>query len=161
MKTHVGFALLLLPVLLGTEMGHGQSLREIFLRQLGNGIWWDSLSDDSKGTFVDGYITAMNRINFFTHSECMDNVKDTKPSDAEFMTKVKASMNLCAIAELFDFNVDKRKLESGIDEFYKDSLNTRIPIDYAMEYVRDKLKGKKSEKELADELTDWRKVVNK
>jgi hypothetical protein len=30
-------------------------------RALGNGQWWMSLSAKAKGTFVDGYKTAMNR----------------------------------------------------------------------------------------------------
>ncbi len=158
MKSRASFAFLLFLVLLGTGMAHAQSADGNILRLLSNGEWWTGLSADTKVNFVDGYSTAMTRVNHVTHSLCVNNAKNA-PTGGQL--NATAAMDLCFIAESFDFNLDRRNLVNGIDEFYKDSRNTRIPIDSAIEYVRDKLKGKKSAKELEDELTRWRSIVNK
>ncbi len=54
-------------------------------------------------------------------------------------------------------DVDKRKLVSGMDEFYKDPQNLLMPIELALQFSRDTLKGKRSAKELDDELKEWRR----
>jgi hypothetical protein len=52
-------------------------------------------------------------------------------------------MNLCRIGALFDFEFEERDLRAGIDEFYKDSQNVPVPIDSALQHVRDILKAKR------------------
>ena len=69
-------------------------------------------------------------------------------------------MNLRVLAEFFDYGVGVQKLSDGLDEFYKDSENTRIPVQFAIQYVRDQLNGKRAPREL-NELADWRKIINK
>ena len=60
-----------------------------------------------------------------------------------------------------DFCVQGREAtEAELDEFYKEPLNVRIPAQYAMEYVRDEMVGKKTAGQLLDELNDWRKIMN-
>jgi hypothetical protein len=145
-------------VLLGTGMMYGQSADGNILRQLSNGEWWTGLPAHAKVNFVEGYTAAMTRANQVTHSLCTNNAKNA-PTDGQL--NATPAMDLCVIAESFDFNLDRHNLVHGIDEFYKDSRNTRIPIDSAIEYVRDKLRSKKSAKELEDELTRWRNIVNK
>jgi hypothetical protein len=125
MKTRFCFALLLL-LLLGTGTERAQSTNA------GNGVWWDSLSADSKSRFVDGYVAAMRRVNDFLHRDCIDRKNGAK-SGADANALLSEAINLCALAELFDFNVDVRKLADGADDFYKDSKNTRLPIDSALE----------------------------
>jgi hypothetical protein len=68
---------------------------------------------------------------------------------------------LCLVAETFDFGLDAKKLQSGLDDFYADPVNTRITIALAMQHVRDRLKGKRSSYELDQELSEWRKIVNR
>ena len=129
------------------------------LRILGNGAWWTNLPDESKDTFVDGYVTAMSRVHDMFARLCADGMKTLKPG-AQFDADMKAALNECTDAEFFDFGIDERldrqKVKNGIDEFYKDSQNTRISIDFAMEYVKDVLKGKKAPRELEDQLKGWR-----
>ena len=49
-----------------------------------------------------------------------------------------------------DFCVQGREAtEAELDEFYKEPLNVRIPAQYAMEYVRDEIVGKKYGKTIA------------
>ena len=134
------------------------------LRLFGNGAWWTNLPDDVKDTFVDGYITAMAHVNFIVAHECADARNNLKPGP-KFDADMQTAMALCATAEWWDFSVDERldrqKVKNGIDAFYKDPQNTRITIDYAVEYTRDELKGRMSPRQLEDELKEWRQLVNK
>jgi hypothetical protein len=113
-----------------------------FLRLAGNGVWWASLADDTKDTFIDGYVTAMIRVNHMVAAQCADGMKNLHPG-AQFDAEMTTAMALCVTAEFFDFSIDERldrqKVRNGVDDFYKDSQNSRIPIDYAMAYVKDTL----------------------
>jgi|SRR5579864_240362 len=130
-----------------------------FIKAFGNyGGWWAALSDDAKDNFIDGYRTAMNKAQFMTHGECMEETNAIKPG-ADFDARMKEVVILCTLAQEFDFKVDK-PMKSGLDDFYKDPLNTRIPDFMAMAYVRDELQGKKTAGQLLDELNDWRKITN-
>src|SRR6202790_4075809 len=138
MKTRGGFALFLLLVLVGTGMG--QEKKETssgnLLRLAGNGVWWDSLADGTKWTFADGYTTAMARANSFVGGECKERKNGLAPGSG-FDAEMKAAIASCMTAEIFNFNVERPKLLSGIDDFYSDSQNLRIPIDFAMQHVRE------------------------
>ena len=160
---------LLLTVMFGMGVAQGQTPSaqppakaepNPFLRILGNGVWWASLPNDAKDTFLDGYVTGMGRAYLYTNGECMQDKDKLKPGP-QFDAELKSVLNLCILANLFDFDVDRRQLLTGLDEFYRDSQNTRIPVTFALEYTRDKLKGKKSAQELDDNLREWRRAVNK
>lgn len=148
-----------LPVKAALPAAASSSVSNPFLRVFGNGQWWSTLSDDAKDTFVDGYTTGMAHAYLYTHGFCVDHAHELKPGP-QFETQINAAMNLCLLAETFDFDVDGRKLVSGIAEFYKDPQNILIPIQYALGFVRDKLKGKKSAKEMGDELKEWRRNLS-
>lgn len=161
MRIRIGMVLILMGTF-GTAMAHEQSTTpNPFLRLVGNGQWWTSIPSETKENFVDGYTTAMERVNHVSQSLCKQNVNDAKPGDPHFDAKFQGAMNLCLVAETFDFALDAKKLQSGVDDFYADSANTRITITLAMQYVRDRLKGKRSAYELDQELSEWRKIVNR
>lgn len=166
MTNHRIFALLL-AITLGVALGQVPSTQSPtkavanpLLRILGNGVWWTSIPDDSKDTFVDGYVTGMGRAYFYTHGVCVQDKNKLKPGP-QFDAEMTAVLNECVLAESFDFDVDRRQLSTGVDEFYKDSRNMRIPVTLALEHTRDRLKGKKSAEELDDDLRTWRNAVNK
>ena len=73
MKTRFYFALLFL-LLLGTGTGSAQSTNA------GNGVWWDSLSADSKSHFVEGYIAAMRRVNHVLHKKPLSRPRHSRRS---------------------------------------------------------------------------------
>jgi hypothetical protein len=163
LTNHRIFALLLTATLgVGVALGQATTAQPSkaapnpFLRLAGNGVWWTSLAVDTKDTFVDGYVTAMSRVHDMLAAQC---AKGMQESDG------KAAMAFCVNADFFDFGnderLDRQKVRNGIDDFYKESLNTRIPIDYAMAYVKDTLKGKTTPRELEDQLIRWRSLVNK
>jgi len=89
------------------------------------------------------------------------NSKELTPGP-KFDSQMSAILNLSALAERYNFDdVDKVKLLSGIDEFYKEPLNRRITTDFAFLHVRDTLSGKVAPKDLEKELAEWRAIVNK
>jgi len=132
-----------------------------WLRVLNNGAWWDTLSPDSKWHFVDGYVSAMTSVRQMLLGLVKQNSKELTPGP-KFDSQMSAILNLSALAERYNFDdVDKVKLLSGIDEFYKEPLNRRITTDFAFLHVRDTLSGKVAPKDLEKELAEWRAIVNK
>jgi hypothetical protein len=56
---------------------------------------------------------------------------------------IVSSMTLCKIASSFDFDFDRKELREGVDGFSKDSTNLAIPIDVALQRVREALAAKR------------------
>ncbi len=57
--------------------------------------------------------------------------------------EVMQSWNLCVLGGSFDFGFEQRDLRNGVDEFYKDAQNSNVPIDVALQHVRDILEGRR------------------
>ena len=172
MTNHRVFALLLV-VTLGVSIALCQTTTaqppakaapNPFLRLAGNGVWWASIPDDTKDTFVDGYLTAMARVNHMIAAQCANDMQNLHPGP-QFEAEWKTATALCVNANFFDFSFDDRlnqqKVRSGLDDFYKDAQNIHIPIDFAMMYVKDVLKGKTAPRELEDQLKGWRSTMSK
>ncbi len=131
-----------------------------WFKAVGNyGGWWNNLTEAEKDAFIDGFTTAMARANSVAVGVSEAIMKEVKPGAANFNEKVYEVMDLRILGQTFDFNLDK-PLKPRLDEFYKDPLNVRIPVQLAMDYVRDAMSGKKTAGQLLDELNDWRKIVN-
>ncbi len=129
-------------------------------KALGNyGGWWNNITEVEKDAFIDGFTTAMARANSVAVGVSEATMKEVKPGAANFNDKFYEVMDLRIIGQTFNFNLDK-PLKPRLDEFYKDPLNVRIPVQLAMDYVRDEMSGKKTAGQLLDELNDWRKIVN-
>lgn len=164
----ISFALLLPLTVMGMgTIGQEQPKRpypwEAAAARLGGdyGHWWTIMPDDAKKNFVDGYATAMFRVNFMTHSLGMDRANNAKPGSPEFQPAINCAMDLGFLAKEFDFQVDQRKLVNELDAFYGDPRNVRILIDDAFDYVRAKLKGDTSPSALEEKLTRLQQQVNK
>jgi hypothetical protein len=124
-----------------------------------NDGWWNYISEAEKDAFIDGYTTAMSRANSLTVAMCQSKMKEAQPGATSFNEKFYGGMDLCYVGQTFAFKVEK-PLKPQLDEFYKEPLNVRIPAQYAMEYVRDEIVGKKTAGQLLDELNDWREIMN-
>jgi hypothetical protein len=132
----------------------------ILFKAFGNyGGWWNRISEVEKDNFLDGYLTAMGRANSVTVAMCKSIAKEAQPGAVNFNEKFYGGLDLCAVGATFAFSPDK-PLKPRLDEFYKEPLNTRIPVQYALEHIRDELAGKKTAGQLLDELNDWRKILN-
>jgi hypothetical protein len=123
------------------------------------GGWWNRISEAEKDAFINGFMTAMARVNSVAVGVSEATMKEAKPGAANFNEKLYQAMDLRMLGKTFDFKLDK-PLKPRLDEFYKDPLNVRIPVQYAMDYVRDEIAGKKTAGQLLDELNEWRKILN-
>ena len=111
--------------------------------------WWAGLSGDAKNTFLDGYTAAMSRVSTRLFTECADKMKKFQSkimSDPRAVVpegEVTQSWNLCVLGGSFDFGFEQRDLRNGVDEFYKDAQDSHVPIDVALQHVRDVLESKR------------------
>ena len=148
MKVHMGVALMVL-VLAGTA--HGQEKER-------NGYWWTNHSQDFKLGFVMGFAVAMTDNADVAWLRCIE----AKPGGAEkaSVEELKACMKTPERVMLSYGGLRPDQLVDGVDEFYKDFRNKNILIEVTMRYVKDELRGM-TDKELQDELADFRKTANK
>jgi hypothetical protein len=123
------------------------------------GGWWNRISETEKDSFLDGYMTAMRHANSVAVSTGNSFVQEAQPGAADYNQKFYGGMYLVTVGETFAYSADK-PLKPKLDEFYKESLNARIPVQLALEHIRDEMSGKKTAGQLVDELNGWRKVVN-
>ena len=130
----------------------------VVMKLLGDyGGWWKALSDESRDNFVDGYTAAMQNVQVTMRNECMKNAKNAEPGP-EFNAKLQDSLNLCVLSKAFDYKSDL-SLRTGLDRFYRNPLNTGIPPEYALEYLRDEIQHNKTADQLRNELNEWRKTM--
>lgn len=91
----------------------------------------------------------MSRVNAKLFTGCADEMKKiqsrviSNPRAAIPEGDVTQSWNLCVLATSFDFGFEQRDMRNGVDEFYKDAQNSNVPIDVALQYVRDLLESKR------------------
>lgn len=113
--------------------------------------WWAGLSGDAKNTFLDGYTAAMSRVSSTLLTDCADKMKrfqsvimsDPRAGAPVPKGDVMQSWNLCVLGGSFDFGFELQDLRNGVDEFYKEAQNSHIPIDVALQHVRDILEGRR------------------
>ncbi len=123
------------------------------------GGWWNLISETEKDSFLDGYMTAMERANSVAVSMGNSFVQEAQPGAADYNQKFYGGMYLRMVGQTFAYSADE-PLKPKLDEFYKEPLNARIPVQLALEHIRDEMSGKKTAGELLDELNGWRKIVN-
>jgi hypothetical protein len=87
-------------------------------------------------------MTAMTRASSTLANECADGIKRITPDGAPDAV-IKQIWKLCEIGGSFDFEFEQRDLRSGLDDFYKDSQNTSLLIDIALQRVGDILRSKR------------------
>jgi len=107
--------------------------------EMGTGKWWVRLSDEARNRFIERYTKAMDHVMSDLVTACAEEVKSLPRNGIDDVDAI-SSMTLCKISSSFDFNFGTHKeLREGIDEFYKDSANLTVPIDIALQRVRDAL----------------------
>jgi len=95
----------------------------------------------------------MSHVNNTLFTECADKMKKITSKitpDGRVIPIVPAPdapvlqiWNLCVLAGSFDFGFEQRDLRNGVDEFYKGTQNSHVPIDAALQQVRDILQSKR------------------
>jgi len=123
------------------------------------GGWWNRISEAEKDSFLDGFTTAMQRANSVTVSMGESFVKEARPGAPDYDQKFYGGMFLRTVGATFEYSGDK-PLKPRLDDFYRDPLNVRIPVQFALEHIRDEMSGKKTAGQLLDELNGWRKILS-
>jgi hypothetical protein len=131
-----------------------------WLRFANNGARWNTLSQESKSDFVDGYVSAMATVRQYLLALLKEETK-ALTAKGDFNSHVGTITYLSSLAERYDFTVDQTKLIAGVDVFYKDSQNKFIKTEFAFQYVRDTLNGKVAPRDLEKQLNEWRETFNK
>ena len=114
--------------------------------EMGTGKWWVKLSDEDRDKFIERYAEAMNRVSSNLFTDCADGMKSWTPNHAwkngVREVDIMSNMILCKIGSSFDFNFDRKEIREAVDEFYKDSTNLTVPVDVALQRVRETLATK-------------------
>ena len=135
--------------------------RNPFMRLANNGAWWDTLSQDSKADFVDGYVSAMANVNHFIGALIKKDTESLTPGP-KFDGQMNEILGLSVLAERYEYQeVGRTKLLAGMDTFYEEPLNKLLPIEFAFAWERDTLNGKVAPRDLQKQLDEWRAIVNK
>jgi hypothetical protein len=132
-----------------------------FARLAGNvGGWWSFLSENEKAAFLTGYQAAM-RQGYSQNRALCKVVKDgVKPSSDQqaFTNQVVTVVGICDAAN--DFYGFEKITTKDFDDFYSDRVNQFILLEWAMDYLRDKASGRKTEGQLLDALKAEQKDVH-
>jgi len=123
-----------------------------------DGYWWSSMTQSFKLGWVQGWAQAMDSAFSAAMGTCLGNIpmyqKQFPNTDRKELVQ-----KFCLENSSYDFDgIAMGQFADGIDTFYKDFRNKQIEIEWAIQYVRDEVKGK-SAQELETEITLWRKCT--
>ena len=121
-----------------------------------DGLWWSRLSPDFKLGWVSGYAQAMDQGYSFYVGSCVGNLPMYQKQFPDVDAK-KLLQTMCFSNTSYDFDgITMGQFVEGVDTFFKDYRNKQLEVVWAIEYVRDEIKGKPAQ-ELEAELTTWRR----
>jgi hypothetical protein len=123
-----------------------------------DGYWWGGETPTFKLGWVQGWAQAMDSAFAASMGTCMGNMpmyqKQFPNVDAKQLVQ-----KFCLDNSAYDFDgITMGQFVDGIDTFYKDFRNKQIEIGWAIQYVRDQVKGK-SAQDLEAEVTMWRRCT--
>jgi len=147
------FAVGLFALFLSVGNGSGQQQQQQF-----NGYWWANMNPSFKLGWVSGYAKAMDFAGTVQMGTCAANLpmyqKQFPNTDPQVLMQ-----KLCLSDTQFDYDgIAMGQFVDGIDAFYKDSRNKQLEIGWAIQYVRDEIKGKPTQ-ELDAEVGLWRRCA--
>lgn len=154
MKVRFAVGLFVLFLFVGNGSG-GQQQRQPQL----NGYWWAGMNPSFKLGWVSGYAKAMDLAGSLQMETCAANLpmyqKEYPSTDPKVLLQ-----RLCLSDTQFDYDgIAMGQFVDGIDAFYRDFRNKQLEIGWAIEYVRDEIKGKPAA-ELDAEAGLWRRCAS-
>jgi hypothetical protein len=121
-----------------------------------NGYWWTSMTPSFKLGWVSGYAKAMDSAGVIQMSTCASNLPLYKEKFPNLDPK-DIFLRMCANNTEFDYDgIPMGQFVDGMDTFYRDYRNKQLEVGWAIQYVRDEIKGKPA-LELDAEVAMWRR----
>jgi hypothetical protein len=126
-------------------------------KQEWNGYWWASMTPSFKLGWVSGYAKAMDFAGVSAIAKCAGNMSIYKDRFPNIPPK-DLFQNMCGDSNKdFDYDgISIGQFVDGMDTFYKDYRKKQLEVGWAIQYVRDEIRGKSSQ-ELDAEITLWRR----
>jgi hypothetical protein len=151
MKLRFVVGLFVLFLLVGN--GSGQQQPQQF-----SGYWWANMNPSFKLGWASGYAKAMDSAGSIQMVTCAANMPMYQKQFPNADPKVLME-KLCLSDKQFDYDgITMGQFVDGIDAFYRDFRNKQLEIGWAIEYVRDEIKGKPAS-ELDTEINLWRRCA--
>lgn len=154
MRVRLAVGLFVLLFFVGNRSG-GQQQQQPQL----NGYWWAGMNQSFKLGWVSGYTKAMDLAGSLQMGTCAANLPMYQKEYPSTEPKVLLQ-KLCLSDTQFDYDgIAMGQFVEGIDAFYRDFRNKQLEIGWAIEYVRDEIKGKPPA-ELDAEVGFWRRCAS-
>jgi len=106
--------------------------------------------------WVTGYAKAMDLAGTIQMSTCASNMPLYKEKYPNVDPK-EILQKMCLSSTEYDYDgISMGQFVDGMDVFYKDYRNRQLEVGWAIQYVRDEIKGKPAQ-ELNAEVALWRR----
>jgi hypothetical protein len=123
-----------------------------------NGYWWAGMTPSFKLGWVSGYAKAMDNAATVYLGACVSNMPMYQEKFPSLDPK-STLQKMCLSDNALDYDgISMGQFVDGIDAFYGDFRNKQLEVGWAIQYVRDQIKGKSAE-ELDAEVTAWRRCM--
>jgi hypothetical protein len=121
-----------------------------------DGYKWEKFDAGFKLGWVSGYANAMDLAGSLQMATCASNLpmyaKEFPSTDPQVILQ-----KMCLSDTQYDYDgIPMGQFVNGIDAFYRDYRNKQLSVGWAIQYVRDAIKGKPTQ-ELDAEVTAWRR----
>lgn len=151
MKPRFAVGLFVLFLLVGN--GSGQQQQQQF-----NSYWWAGMNPSFRLGWVSGYAKAMDFAGTIQMGTCALTMPMYQKQFPNTDPKV-LMQKLCLSDTQFDYDgIAMGQFVDGIDAFYRDFRNKQLEIGWAIQYVRDEVKGKPAS-ELDTGVSLWRRCA--
>ena len=119
-----------------------------------DGYDWGKWNPSVKIGFVMGYLESTDADAEVAFAICMDTAKylDSKQFPIERWKEICANENMANYS-----GIPMGQFVDGADAFYRDYRHRNLEIGFALQYVRDQMRGK-SQAELDTEVLTWQAV---
>ncbi len=121
-----------------------------------DGFWWAQMSPDYKLGWVSGYAQAMDSAFSLQMGACLAQLPMYKKEFPSLDEKERVQRMCLSNTALNYDGIAMGQFVEGMDTFFKDYRNKQLEVVWAIEYVRDSIKGKPAQ-ELDSEVTLWRR----
>ena len=122
-----------------------------------NSFTWKELNNNEKSGFVQGFavgvLSSFRIASMRSENAIKFGMEDEAKGSKEVADAITYNLNV--------FNIPFGQLITGLNEFYKDYANLKIPIFLSIDFVGDRITGKINDNEAQERLLQLRKDYSK